>query len=165
MKGQIGMTTHHYQPTHYHVTIGSHEPVLHIAGGDTVITSTVDAGGHDASGERVTEGGNPQTGPFYVDGAEPGDTLVLHLDRLIPNRDTGYSGTVLAANVVDPDSVRELPERSTGEWEISPDGASARLVSPQTALGSLTLPTAPMLGCFGVAPYRDQAISTATFAE
>src|SRR5437899_8991903 len=121
------MATHHFQPTHYHITIGSHEPVLHIADGDTVITTTVDAGGHDATGRQVTEGGNPQTGPFYVDGAEPGDTLVLHLDRLTPNRLTGYSGTVLAANVVDPSYVCELPEHSGAEWQISPDGASARL--------------------------------------
>src|SRR5438876_378040 len=69
------MATHRFQPTHYHITIGSHEPVLHMADGDTVITTTVDAGGYDASGEQVTEGGKPQTGPFYVEGAEPGDTL------------------------------------------------------------------------------------------
>jgi hypothetical protein len=25
---------------------------------------------------------NPQTGPFYVEGAEPGDTLAIHFDRL-----------------------------------------------------------------------------------
>lgn len=159
------MTTHRFQPDHYYRTLGTHPPVLHIADGDTVITTTVDSGGHDADGRQVTEGGNPQTGPFYVDGAEPGDTLVLHLDRLAPNRPSGYSATVLAPNVVDPEHVRELPEHSTATWEISPDGASATLVSPASSLGRLTLATAPMLGCFGVAPYRGQAISTATSAE
>jgi acetamidase/formamidase len=39
------------------------------------------------------------------------------------------------------------------------------LVKPETKLGSLTLPLAPMLGCFGVAPPGGQAISTATSAE
>jgi acetamidase/formamidase len=138
---------------------------LHIADGDTVITTTVDAHGCDEQGRQITEGGNPQTGPFFVEGAEPGDTLVLHLDRLTPNRPTGWSGTALAPNVVDPAYVRELPEQSTAQWQIAPDGASARLISPEIALGQLSLPLAPMLGCFGVAPYRKQAISTATSAE
>lgn len=159
------MTVHRFQPDHYYNTLGTHAPVLRIADGDTVITTTVDAHGQDEHGRRVTEGGNPQTGPFYVEGAEPGDTLVLHLDRLTPNRDSGWSGTALAANVVDPAYVRELPERSHGLWQMSPDGASATLVSPGTALGEISLPLAPMLGCFGVAPYGNQAISTATSAE
>src|SRR6187200_661018 len=37
---------------------------------------------------------NPQTGPFYVEGAEPGDTLVLHLARLEPARDWGASAAI-----------------------------------------------------------------------
>jgi acetamidase/formamidase len=156
------MATHRFEPTHYHVTIGSHEPVLHIADGDTVITTTVDAGGHDASGEQVTPGGNPQTGPFYVEGAEPGDTLAVHLDHLYPNRDTGFSATVVAPNVVDPRAVRMLPDGPDGEWRIDRTQGTATLVAPETPLGHLTLPLAPMLGCFGVAPARGQAISTAT---
>ena len=100
------MATHHFTPTDYHRTIGSHEPVLRIADGDTVVTTTVDALGQDAAGEQITEPWNPQTGPFYVEGAEPGDTLVVQLDRLSPNRDHGVSGTVVAENVVDPSYVR-----------------------------------------------------------
>ena len=159
------MTTHHFAPTHYHTAIGSHEPVLHIADGDTVITTTVDAGGHDDQNRQVTPGGNPQTGPFYVDGAEPDDALAVHLDHLYPNRDVGYSGTVLAPNVVDPWSVRDHPEGPMAEWHIHRASGTATLMSPATKLGNLTLPLAPMLGCFGVAPPRGQAISTGTSAE
>jgi acetamidase/formamidase len=159
------MATHRFQPTHYHTAIGAHEPVLHIADGDTVITTTVDAGGHDASGEQVTPGGNPQTGPFHVEGAEPGDTLVVHFDRLYPNRDWGYTGTVVAANVVDPWYVRELPQGGRGKWSVDREKGTATLVEPETKLGNLTIPLDPMLGCFGVAPPRGQAISTATSAE
>jgi amidase len=56
------MTTHHFTPSHYHNTIGSHPPVLHIAPGDTVITTTVDAYGQDATGQSVTPSPNPM--PF-----------------------------------------------------------------------------------------------------
>ena len=81
------MATHDFEPTVFHVTLGSHEPVLRIASGDTVRTWCVDSGGYDRDGDDITEGGNPQTGPFFVEGAEPGDTLAVHLDRIEPNRD------------------------------------------------------------------------------
>ena len=160
------MTTHHFQPDHYHTTIGAHDPVLRIADGDTVITTTVDAMGKDASDTSVTPRGNPMTGPFYIEGAEPGDTLALQLDRIAPNRAIGYTGSVVAPNVVDPWDVRELPDRALAEWRIDrAHGGTATLVKPETKLGNLTLPLAPMLGCFGVAPPRGQAISTATSGE
>ena len=64
---------------------GSHEPVLQVASGDTIRTWCVDSGGFDRNGEEITDGGNPQTGPFYVEGAEPGDTLSVRFDRIRPN--------------------------------------------------------------------------------
>jgi amidase len=159
------MAIHHFTPDHYHVTIGSHEPVLRIADGDTVVTTTVDSGGRDAADRQVTEGGNPQTGPFFVEGAEEGDTLAVHFDRLWPNRVLGRSATRLAANVVDPDYVRALPrEAPSSEWEVDLERGTATLARPETGLGRLTLPIQPMLGCFGVAPARGEAISTATSA-
>lgn len=165
------MTTHHFQPTEYHTTIGSHAPVLRIKPGDRVVTTSVDASGRDASGEGITPRGNPMTGPFYVEGAEPGDTLVLHLERITPNRAQGWSSQSLAEHVVDPSYVTELfalPKDQPWEpavWDIDLLAGTATLASPATRLGRLTLPLAPMLGCFGVAPARGQAISTATSAE
>lgn len=159
------MATHHFQPTHYHTVIGSHPPVLHMANGDTVITTTVDAWGKDASDTEVTPRGNPQTGPFYVDGAEPGDTLVVELDRISPNRAIGYARSVVAPNVVDPSFVRQLPESDVVEWRIDNKGGTASLLKKDTKLRNLTIPLAPMLGCFGVAPSKGQAISTDTSGE
>ena len=163
------MTTHHFQPTHYFTTMAAHEPVLHIAAGDTVVTTTVDAAGRDASNEQVTPRGNPMTGPFYVDGAEPGDTLVVHLERITPNRPQGWSSAMLAPNVVDPDYVPHLPWTSEGtrpnaDWLVDVDAGTATLVSPQTSLGAFTMPIRPMVGCFGVSPAGGEAISTATSA-
>lgn len=156
------MANHHFEPTHYHTTLGPHEPVLRITDGDMVITKTVDAHGCDARGKQVTPSGNPQTGPFYVVGAEPGDTLALRFDRLWPNRDTGWSSSALAPSVVDPWAARQLPSQGMAQWRIDRKRGTATLVKPTTKLGKLKLPLAPMLGCFGVAPERRQAISTAT---
>jgi amidase len=159
------LAVHHFIPTHYYRAIGAHPPVLRIADGDSVVTTTVDSGGGDATGRRVTDGGNPQTGPFYVEGIEPGDTLAVRLDVLRPNRDTGYSAQMVAANVVDPDDVRTLPADARADWSIDRARNTATLLTPETRLGRFTLPLAPMVGCFGVAPGRTQAISTATSAE
>src|SRR5690348_855297 len=141
------MAIHHFQPDHYHVTIGSHEPVLRLAAGDSVITTTVDARGRDASGEPITPAGNPQTGPFYVEGAEEGDTLAVTFDRLQPNRALGWCRTVLAANVIEPEYVRELipADEPMSEWQIDAERRTATLMRPETMLGRLTLPIAPML--------------------
>ncbi|HEV7214244.1 MAG TPA: acetamidase/formamidase family protein, partial [Chloroflexota bacterium] len=97
------MTNHQFRPTTYHNTIGSHPPVLHIASGDQVTTTTVDAAGMDASGQQITPRGNPQTGPFYIEGAEPGDVLAVRFDSIWPNRREGWSGTLVASNAVDAD--------------------------------------------------------------
>jgi acetamidase/formamidase len=159
------MTTHRFKPTHYYRTIGPHEPVLHIAAGDTVITTTIDAWGQDENEAEVSARGNPQTGPFYIDGAEPGDTLVLHLDRLYPNRNIGYTSAMLAPNVLDPFAIRDLPDNATARWQIDRAAGTATLLEPLTQLGAFKLPLAPMLGCFGVCPSDDQAISTATAGQ
>src|SRR5437879_6176471 len=111
------MAIHHFQPARYYTTLAEHEPALRIADGDTVITSTVDGAGHDAADAKVADWPNPQTGPFYVEGADPGDTLGVRLDRLAPNRDFGHSSSVVVPNIVDPSYVRELPPNGDARWK------------------------------------------------
>lgn len=159
------MTTHQFQPDHYVNTMGAHAPVLTIQPGDTVVTTTVDASGRDATNEQITPRGNPQTGPFFIEGAEPGDTLVVRIEQLLPNRPTGWSGTVLSANVVDPEFVRELPASKTVVWTINREQRTATPEVPIAGLEHLVLNWEPMLGCFGVAAKSGQYISTATSAE
>lgn len=160
------MATLSFQPTHYHNTLGSHPPVLEIAPGDTVITTCVDAGGLDQHLQQATRRGNPMTGPFYIEGAQVGDTLVVKLEKLKPNRTSGWSGVVLASNVVDPDDVPALAQARGSQrwldWEVDLAANTAQLRSPAGKLEGLKLSLDPMLGCFGVAPSRGEAISTAT---
>lgn len=172
------MATHHFQPTQYYSTIGSHDAALRIADGDTVVTPTLDAHGLDADTVQQATGGNPMSGPFYVEGAEPGDTLAVHIDRLTPSRDTGWTRTTVADNVLDPSYVREMPDSQIVLWRIDRERGTVSLmenapatqgrmtfVPPPEALRGLALPLAPMIGCFGVAPAGGEAISTATSAH
>ncbi len=160
------MAIHQFHPTRYFSTLGTREPCLRIADGDTVVTTTVDADGCDLTGARVAPGSNPQTGPFFIEGARPGDSLAVSFDRLKPNRSTGYSFATIASNVLDPEFVpefaREVKPLERAIWGIDPVRGLATLLSPATALGKLHVALAPMLGCFGVAPSGGQSISTET---
>jgi len=159
------LTTHKFKPKKYYTNFGSFEPALKIRDGDNVVTSTADNAGRDSTDKQVTVGPNPLTGPFFVEGAEPGDALVIHFDRLWPNRQLGRSSTIVAPHIVDPDYVPELPPKEPhvrAEWKLNLEKGTAALISPETKLGNLVLPLKPMLGCIGVAPEGGQAISSTT---
>ena len=117
--------THDFKPTKYYFTYDAkHEPVLKLKPGDILKTSTLDAFGNSisSSDQKASEivhlpKVNHQTGPFFVEGAEPGDTLVLHLLKVQPNRDYAVSahlphfgvlsGETYTAMLTDP-----LPEKT-----------------------------------------------------
>src|SRR4051812_27692771 len=75
--------TRTFEPTVFHRNFsGAIPPALRINPGDTIKTTTVDAGGFDHNGVRRSMGGNPETGPFYVESAMPGDTLAIKFHRI-----------------------------------------------------------------------------------
>jgi acetamidase/formamidase len=90
----------------------------------------------------------------------------VRFDRLWPNRARGFSGMLVAPHVVDPSFATQLPydEAANGRdsWLLDLERGTARLEQPPAGLESLEVTLEPMLGCFGVAPPRGQAISTAT---
>ena len=62
--------------TTYHRTFSHSHPVLkRIKPGDIVATKTLDSAGLDAQDVKRSEPFNPLTGPFFVEGAEPGDAI------------------------------------------------------------------------------------------
>jgi amidase len=159
------MATHRFRPTRYFNVIGTAEPCLRVADGDTIIADTLDAAGLDANEAQAAERGNPMTGPFFVEGAEPGDTLAVRIDRLTPSRTTGWTYSPLALTVLDPAAIPERPANERSVWEINANTGTVRLREPPKGLEDFTPPLAPMIGCFGVAPARGQAISTASSAQ
>src|SRR5262249_47716137 len=81
-----------FEPVEFHrVFSASIAPVLKIWPGDVVRTRTVDAAGVDEGGKTRVLGGNPQTGPFYIEGAMPGDVLAVKIRKLRLNRATAVS--------------------------------------------------------------------------
>ena len=159
------MATHRFRPSRYYNAIGTAEPCLRVADGDTVVTDTIDASGLDASENAAAKGPNPMTGPFFIEGAEPGDTLAVTIDRLTPSRATGWTYSPLATTVLDPAAIGARPATERAVWTIDAAAGTARLRDPVPGLEGFVLPLQPMIGCFGVAPALGQALSTATSAQ
>jgi acetamidase/formamidase len=155
--------THEFSPTEFQRYFSaSLKPVLRINAGDTVKTWSVDAGGADQQGQRRSLGGNPLTGPFYVEGALPGDTLVVRLNRVRINRDWAQSGTGIVSNAVSPDYTANLKraEGFGGRWRLDAKNNTASLEKAGDALKNFRVPVEPMVGCVAVAPRGQEVIST-----
>lgn len=159
--------THEYPAATYQRSYsGRGEPMLRIAPGDRVKTRTVDNTGQDKDLNWVTMPGNTLTGPFFIEGAMPGDTLVVHLERIDANRDTAKMAMSsqsprlgLNQKAVSGGYVQSLAEDWDRIWILDRERGVARLRTPGPRLAGFEVPLNPMLGSIGVAPARNQAIS------
>ncbi|MGO9948565.1 MAG: acetamidase/formamidase family protein [Steroidobacteraceae bacterium] len=151
-------------------TFGGVEAALWVKPGTVMRVWTEDAfsgrlrSSMDLASTNLVDGQiNPQTGPFAVEGAMPGDTLALHFAEIGPARNWGVSctvplfggltGTTRTATLQDP-----LPERT---WIYQIDRASGTLqFHPESSDFTLDLPIAPMLGTIGVAPPNGEVRSS-----
>lgn len=160
------MTTHRLVALEWSNVLGTRPPALTVASGDVVVTETIDANGADKDGIERTHGPNPMNGPIAVEGAEPGDALLVEILDMTPISDSGWTRPMLAVNVVDPIFTRDtLKGAQRVYWNIERNARTVRLREPPEILSDFVLPLEPMIGCFGVAPALGQAFSTATSAE
>src|SRR5207245_5164957 len=163
----------------YHTTMadvkyvyGVASPVARLMPGDILQTNTVDAFGNaiQRSGDTLSlvKGDKPLTGPFYIEGAEPGDTLVVKfLDVQVDSKQGvgafapgfGALNTTFYTPMLNP----PLPERI---WFYPVD--TVRNVAKFEAMDSkfsLDIPLHPFLGCIGVAAAGAEARSSIVPAE
>jgi amidase len=129
------------------------KPVLRIWPGDTVHTTTVDAGGTDEKGVTRVLGGNPETGPFFVETAMPGDVLVVHFARIRLNRDWAIGDDGIVGRAVGPDlAVKTKDLFKNVRWHLDRDRGVATIEKATDRLKNFAVPLRPMLGCVAVAP-------------
>jgi acetamidase/formamidase len=155
-------TIHTYEPQVYYRTFsGANPPALHIFPGDTVRTKTLDAGGYDEKQVRRGFGGNPLTGPFYIEGAMIGDSIAVHFDKIRPSRDTAFqSRDALGPGVLPPGYVQVPVSKWSDIWKLDREQGTATPDQPSDKLKNFTVRLKPMLGCVGVAPYFNQSIAS-----
>jgi acetamidase/formamidase len=157
------------RPDDYAWTFGGLPPVLDVRPGQVLSIFTEDAfGGRLRSADDVRSQFpdtlvNPQSGPFRVEGAEPGDTLAIHLIEVRPARDWAVSTTVplfgaLTGSRFTATLQPPLPEAT---WIYRVDAEAglvwfrARDTDHETAL-----PLEPFLGTIGVAPAAGEVRTT-----
>jgi amidase len=147
----------------------AHPPVLRIKRGDRVVTAVVDDMGVDARGQKVAQGPNPQTGPFFVEGAEAGDLLVVTIEKLEPNRESGTSAAMITTSAVEPGNLSTRGGTDRVPWTI--DAARRVVRFDLQAAGrtswrarfdapALEMPLAPSLASITVAPAGRDAVPT-----
>ena len=161
-----------YTPQHAELkyTFGGVPPTHKIAPGTRIISWSEDCFDGavtkpDQLPSKVVPPGhdNPQTGPFLIEGAMPGDTLAIHIERLEPARNVGLSSWFPgfgALNGTDRTAMLgpDLPEKV---WFYDVDTARrmVRTTSSDKRF-SWEVPLTPFLGCLGVAPSGGEARST-----
>jgi acetamidase/formamidase len=146
------------RPTSYSYVFSPYrDPVARVRPGDRVAIYTNDAfegriTQPDAIPSKALQGAkflNPQTGPIYVEGAEPGDTLVVQIESIEPTRDFAVSCLIpffggLTSTVTTRTLQEPLPEK-VWIWKLH-DGKLSN-----TELG-VELDWDPFMGTFAVAP-------------
>lgn len=156
---RAGAETHRFKPTQAFQTYAVREPVLRIKPGDIVETST-----HFSHFYTEKNGPYPgEAGPIYIEGATPKDTLVVRIQRLRLNLDTGRSGTggrgyaVLTPTTSTPMLTDPTPVRRH-IWQINRQNLTAALDLPNSQMKRIEVQLSPMIGRLATAPSGDQAI-------
>jgi acetamidase/formamidase len=146
----------------YAYTFGGVAPVRRIKPGTALRLWSEDAFGGklrsttDKSSENVDlRFVNAQTGPFYVEGAQPGDALALHFVSIEPARDWGASAAIpFFGGLTSTDRTATLQDPLPDTTWIYHVDSARRTVGFEAQHSDLRveLPLAPMLGTVGVAP-------------
>lgn len=168
-----------YPESHSQVFTADREPLARVRSGDSVITRTWDSGGKDHEGVwhirhpyTYPARGNPLTGPFYVEGADHGDTLEVRIDKIRLNRMDGYTSFRVGPAFFNPGE--ELHSGDYGMGAVRPGRASLipwdidiekallrpRLLPDHSSGWQIELPARPMLGCIGVAPAYGEVLTS-----
>jgi acetamidase/formamidase len=160
---QVAAQTYHNTFSHAHAVLARIRP------GESVQTKTIDASGRDDKGAIRGVRPNPLTGPFFIEGAEPGDAIAVHFSNVRMNRNWGFSNYRLGLYALTPESIEGLyPNRykpgeiiadrdSVVPWDLDLNRMTVRLREPTSGTLKMEFPAKPMLGCVGVAPAGDFA--------
>lgn len=149
---------------------GAAPPVARVPAGGTLETTTVDSDGHEIEAAGVKpQGFNALTGPFYIEGAEPGDTLVVRFLAIDVNADQGYGdydpafGGAINSNHYTPMLGQPIPKHS---WVYPIDQAAGfATFRAKDSNFSVKIPVHTFLGCIGVAPADGEARTSLVPAE
>src|SRR5215510_5167069 len=145
----------------------SYPPVARLKSGDILETNTVDCFGNAIKkpGDtlNMAHGDNPLSGPFYIEGAEPGDTLAVKILDLQVDSDQGVGALAPGFGAINstgytPMINPPIPEKI---WFYPIDHRSnTATFKALDSNFSVKIPLHPFFGCIGVAPAGGEARSS-----
>ncbi len=149
--------THRLVPTVGHPTFAVREPVLTIKPGDVLESETLWGEWYEKAGGKWPG----EVGPIRIEGAEPGDALVVEILKVRPNRDTAVSTQGGRFGALVPDSgtafLNDMFPRGRYIWRLDRQAMTGTVELPASAMKSATIPLRPMLGRVAVAPAGAEA--------
>ena len=149
--------THRLKPTVGYPTFAKSEPVLTVKPGDVVESESLWGDWYEKPGGKWPG----EVGPIAIEGAEPGDTLVVEILKVRPNRDTAVSTQGGRFGALVPDSrtafLNETFPRGRYVWRLDRQAMTGAVDLPGSASKTATIPLKPMLGRVAVAPEGDAA--------
>ena len=153
--------THKYKPTAGVQTFAVRPPVLTIKPGDIVETETFSKPG-DYYDPAVAGPWPGEVGPFFIEGAAPGDTLLVRILKLTPNRDVAVSNVRPngISGVAADSRTRMLNDPLPAKrfiWRLDRARMMGVLDIPASASKRIEVPLRPMLGRVAVAPAGEEA--------
>ena len=163
----------------YHATMkdvkyvyGTMDPVMRLKSGDVLETNTVDAFGNviQKPGDTLSmvKGDNPLTGPFYIEGAQPGDTLAVKILDLQVDSNQGVGMLAPGFGALVPTNYTPMLNVTVPEkiWFYPIDHATnTATFKALDSTFTVKIPLHPFFGCIGVAPAGGEARSSIVPAE
>jgi acetamidase/formamidase len=148
MSHGLAHTIHRHH--HHHGWDSANAPVTTVAPGETVLFETVDASGGQLGRQSTVadvaaldfDKVNPVTGPVFIDGAEPGDALVVRIERFEPSG-WGWTANIPGFGLL----ADQFPEPALHVWSYDATSLAPALYGPGGRV-----PLKPFAGTIGVAP-------------
>jgi acetamidase/formamidase len=149
---------------------------MHLAAGQSVSVSIPDCDGLGPDGESLPRDRfesrndieipvvNPTAGPYFIEGADVGDTICVHIEEVTPDRDFGRTGISSKQVQIpqrffltedDPDWNVSLP-KDLLIWDINRDEGIATFHCKNSRSKEVHVELNPFPGCIAVSPPNGQ---------
>ncbi|MBI3932738.1 MAG: creatininase family protein [Acidobacteria bacterium] len=155
--GLAAAETHRFEPTVGHPTFAVRPPALTVKPGDVLESETLWGEWYERDGGKWPG----EVGPIRIEGARPGDTLVVEVLKVRPNRDTAVSTQGRSFGALVPDygtaMLNEPLPRRRYVWRLDRARMTGTVDLPGSSMKWMTVPLRPMLGRLAVAPEGAEA--------
>ena len=149
--------THRLVPTVGHPTFAVRPPILTVRPGDMLESESLWGEWYEKQGGKWPG----EVGPIAIEGAEKGDTLVVEILKVRPNRPTAVSTQGGGFGALVPDAgtafLNDTFPRGRYVWRLDPERMTGTVDLPGSAIKTMTIPLRPMIGRVAVAPEGEEA--------